>query len=75
MWKLKRREPRTELGYLASMSSDPLLLLSAASEFKHPSLLQAAQPQTVTSTFSSPLNFPKVNIIINIICLINTLAE
>lgn len=31
--------------------------------------------QTVTSTFPSPLNSPEVNIIINIICLINTLAE
>lgn len=57
------------------MLGNPLLLPSAVPELKLPSLLQAAQPQTVTSTFSSPLNFPKVNIIINIICLINTLAE
>ena len=32
-------------------------------------------PKPSLPPFPSPLNFPEVNIIINIICLINTLAE
>lgn len=50
-------------------------LLQAACAFQPPSNPLTPGPKPSLPPFPSPLNFPEVNIIINIICLINTLAE